>query len=488
MMTRKSPHLRATAVRGDAKSDTRLRNTPKRTTIAKRSRPLRSVSLFASHSHEYQELAREFKRSIESIQTRVPLKVFISEEMPGGAKWRGLVRSELREADALVLLYPHSGMRLDWCSYELGVFQQDKDRAIVCIRNIDIQAPPDITDEWQAYMADDRGIRKFITDLFVKGVFTGNEPIEPEVGTADSEARRRSEEAAQALKRSFAQARIRQDYFTHRISITSPDDQFQPFDLATDIDKAIISGDEQALQLLSLKPHTRWSVLQEMAETTLKASWPNELVEALRGITRGPIPPPFTPFRAKDNRIYVPVITKAESVDQHLRKINLIFVEADVSQMRAYLDVWVPPTTMPPLWPPLIRLSMVLIRARWECIVPMYRAAKQLGDNERDARELLERANRDMNMIDRDAAERGVSISDGQADFFESSLQAEIEALELDYAKIRAEMRAQSSLKAVPILVERLITNNTQHMRLVGKQFSLLLERLTKPKDTRDGK
>src|SRR5206468_3084229 len=192
-------------------------------------------SIFASHSHEYQELARDFKRSLESIQSRVPLKVFVSEEMPGGAKWRSLVRSELRVASVFVLLYPHSGMRIDWCSYELGVFQQDKDRPVVCIRNTDIATPPDITDEWQAYSADDRGIRRFIADLFVNGAFTGNHPIEPEVATADSEARRRSEEAAETLKRSFARARIRRDYFTHRISIESPDDQTQRFDLESDI-------------------------------------------------------------------------------------------------------------------------------------------------------------------------------------------------------------------------------------------------------------
>jgi hypothetical protein len=450
----------------------------------------RAVSIFASHSHEYQELARDFKRSIESIQSRVPLKVYISEEMPGGAKWRSLVRSELRVASVFVLLYPHSGMRMDWCSYELGVFQQDKDRPIVCIRNIDIPIPPDITDEWQAYSADDRGIRKFLLDLFVQGAFTGNNPIAPEVGVADSEARRRSEEAAESLKRSFARARIRRDYFTHRISVEAPDDQTQPFDLETDLGKAIVTGDERALQLLSLKSNTRWNVLQELAESTLKARWPNQLVEALKGIKHGPIPPPFTPFRARDQRIYVPVITRAESVDQHLRKINLIFVEADVSQMRAYLDVWVPPAAMPPLWPPLVRLFMILIRARWEYIVPMYGAANALGIDEDAARELLERAKREMNVIESEATERGLNILEGQSDLFDHAIQAEIEALEVDYASIRHDMRAasESYAKAVPLLVERLITNNTQHIRLVGKQFSLLMERLTRVKAARSGK
>ena len=55
------------------------------------------VNIFASHSHEYEDLAREFKREVESIQARIPLKVSIYEEMFGGRKWRPKLQTELNK-------------------------------------------------------------------------------------------------------------------------------------------------------------------------------------------------------------------------------------------------------------------------------------------------------------------------------------------------------------------------------------------------------
>ena len=116
---------------------TRKRNAPEKAARAKPPPVVRGakiaepIAIFASYSHEYQDLAREFKRSIETLQSATPVNVFVSEQMAGGTRWRSQIRSELNQAKLFILLYPHTRMRLEWCSYELGLFHQREERPVV---------------------------------------------------------------------------------------------------------------------------------------------------------------------------------------------------------------------------------------------------------------------------------------------------------------------------------------------------------------------
>ena len=80
-----------------------------------------------------------------------------------------------------MLLYPSNDIDLSWCNYELGRFYDGK-RKIICIKNTDIPEPPPAFEPYQAYTADDRGIRKFVDELFVEGIFTDGKPLNPSVG------------------------------------------------------------------------------------------------------------------------------------------------------------------------------------------------------------------------------------------------------------------------------------------------------------------
>ena len=473
---------------------TRKRNAPEKAARAKPPPVVRGakiaepIAIFASYSHEYQDLAREFKRSIETLQSAIPVNVFVSEQMAGGTKWRSQIRSELNQAKLFILLYPHTRMRLEWCSYELGLFHQREERPVVCIRNTNIKSPPDITDEWQDYIADADGIRKFLVELFVKGTFTSRMPICAEAGVFHSEAHKRLEQAVENLNRGFERARVRLDYYTKRICIESGEKPAHPFDLESDLDKAMITGEEVALRLLRVQTNAKWTaLLKELAAQRPAATWPGELANAFTSIKSGPIPPPFTPFRADDGKIYFPVISRVDSVDQKIRKVYLIFVEANPSKMQSLLDIWIPTGDTAAFWTPLIRSMLTVLRMRWKFIVPIFYNARDIGTDEEAAKALLEEATRAINTLEDELGERIVHLMDIYSDI-DDAMRHEGEAVEDEYRLIKCDMQAAKAplAKSVPGLVERWIANNTRQARFLAKLFTLRAERLYKVKTTRN--
>ena len=439
------------------------------------------VNIFASHSHEYEDLAREFKREVESIQARIPLKVSIYEEMFGGRKWRPKLQTELQQAHILVLLYPHAEMKLSWCSYELGMFHGAGDRPIVCIRNTDINVPLDISDEWQDYLADAAGIRKFFLELFVEGAFTSGAPICPDSTAAGSEVRARIEDASTRLSRSFERARIKRDFYVQRICIESQDDPSVSFDLESNLDRAIITGEERALQVLSLNANAKWiALLARMEQGPSPPQWPHELTEAFKTIKSGPIPPPLTPFRSEDGKVYLPVITRADSIDNQVRKVYLIFVEANPRKMQSFFDIWVPYGDAAATWTVLIRSTLILLRARWKTIVPILLEVRSVRDDEEAAGRLMAKVRSGIDAIDKEF--RDVNLMESYREILDHTMESEGHALDDEYFTIKRDIRSATAPYAncLPELVERWTSNNTRHIRFVAHLFTTRADRLTK--------
>jgi hypothetical protein len=443
----------------------------------------RRTKIFVSHSHEYEDLARDFKRSIHSIACCASMVVSIYQANPGGTKWREWVRSELRDTDIFVLLYPHAGMQFKWCSYELGAFLGGADRPYVCIRNTNIKTPLDITDEFQDCLANTKGIGQFLKSLFVDGAYTDGIPICPHAGIQGSDAWTRLQAAAVDLAGSFERARTRRDYYTQRICIEPDGKHDNAFDLATDLDEAIITGEEWALRLLALQPNVKWPVLKrELERRRPPPQWPIELVSAFQKIKSGPIPPPFTPFRAGD-KVYLPVITRAESIDERLRRVYLIFVEADPSQMRSFFDIWVAPPGAAGSWTTLIRALLMVLHTRWLHVVPMLNAVRMLEEEDEDrARTLLAEIRETMAAFERDWIERDVNLLEAYSDIVDENLDREGRDLESEYRRICQEMRALAAplARSLPAVVERWITHNTRYARFNAQLVKIKAQNLTR--------
>jgi hypothetical protein len=446
------------------------------------------INIFASHSHEYEDLARDFKRDVESIQSRVPLKVSIYEAMFGGRKWRPKLQTELRQADIFVLLYPHADMKLSWCSYELGMFHGGGDRPIVCLRNTDIPVPLDLTDEWQDYLANVGGIKKFLVELFCEGAFTSGVPIFSGADTEASGVYARIEQSAINLSRSFERARIKRNFYMQRICIQSEGDPSKGFDLETDLDRAVITGEERALHVLSLNANAKWAALVERLEQISPSpQWPSELPEAFKSVKSGPIPPPLTPFRSEDGKVYLPVITRADSIDQQVRRAFMIFVEANPRKMHSFFDMWVPYGDVAATWTALIRSTLILLRARWKTILPMLMEVRDAGSDEDAAKAVIEKAREGFDAIDKEL--RSVDLIESYREILDEALEREGHSVEDEYLQIKRELRSATGpyTHRAAELMERWATSNTRHIRFVAKVFAVRADRLTNRKVARSG-
>ena len=267
------------------------------------------VKIFVSHNSKYVDIAKSLKLSLQALESKTLLDIKISEEMAGSTDWRQWIEENVRASDIFVLLYPSVDVDMSWCNYELGRFYDAK-RKIVCIKNTDIREPPPAFQPYQAYTADESGIRKFIDELFVSGVFTDGKPLNLNVGQLTEKLYERAQSISVELARKFARARVRDQRYERRIVLSVRYDDSKRFDAVA----SQVEGNADGLNLLGLGQvaSVPWSTIRQSIRGAV--DWPDELERALPAITAGSLPPALPPFFAS-GEIYIPVITKAQSVD-----------------------------------------------------------------------------------------------------------------------------------------------------------------------------
>jgi hypothetical protein len=296
-----------------------------------------AVRIFLSHNSKYTELATSLKNSLYAlaIEPSPQLDIKISEEMEGAAKWRQWIEDNVRSADIFVLLFPQANMDMSWCYYELGRFYDSK-RKIVCIKNTDIPNTPPPFQAYQAYDGDEAGILKFINELFVQGTFTDNKPLNPKVGLATEEIYGRAQGVARQLAQKFAQARLREQFYESRIVLSIHYDAKNRFDP----EASTVQGNAAGMQLLGFSEtqSVPWSAVRRSFSDAY--AWPSLLERAIPSITASSLSPTLPPFLASE-MIYVPVIMRAQSLDDMLQELVLTFVWLDKTLLRSLVD-WSP--------------------------------------------------------------------------------------------------------------------------------------------------
>jgi TIR domain len=361
------------------------------------------VKIFLSHNTKYIDLATYLKNSLHALEIKpsTQLDIKISEEMAGATDWRQWIEDNVRSADIFLLLFPHASIDMSWCTYELGRFYDGK-RKIVCIKNTDIPSPPPPFQPYQAYDGDEAGILKFLDELFVKGTFTDNKPLNSKLGLAGEEIYGKAENIARQLAQKFAQARLREQFYEWRIVLSVQYDAANQFDP----DASTVKGNADGMQLLG------FSETQTLSWTAVRRSigdakdWPLVLERALPSITAGALPPPLPPFPASGT-LYIPVIARALSVDGLLTELSLIFVAADTDRFRRLLD-WSLPTGMPDTFAMLVRLIRMMFRARWDILETRYQEAKYRSPTPVRCAEITRSVLEDYDRLQQDALDSGV--------------------------------------------------------------------------------
>ena len=428
------------------------------------------VKIFLSHNSKYIELATSLKNSLHALEIKpsAQLDIKISEEMDGGANWRQWIEDNVRSADIFLLIFPHASMDMSWCNYELGRFYDGK-RKIICIKNTDITDPPPPFQSYQAYDGDEFGILKFINELFVKGTFTDNKPLNPKIGQPAEEIYGVAQGVARQLAQKFAQARLRQQLYEWRIVLSVRYDAANQFDP----EASTVQGNDNAMQLLGFSETRSWSRLRRSIGNA--EDWPQVLENAIPSITAGSLPPALPPFFASET-LYIPVITRAESVDDVLKELVLIFVAADTDPLRRMLD-WSLPAAMPDPVATLVRLVRMMFRARWDTLEQAYQETMRYrAPTPERCAEIVRSVIADYDRLGRDAQSQGIQGFDRFYGIFSRELRPDVESCGEEWTQLMHEFGAApaETASALSGSLKALRTNNARWLKLAAKQ--LLLE------------
>jgi hypothetical protein len=127
-------------------------------------------TIFVSHRAEYAALVRQLKTAIQGT-SRGKIKVFISEDIVRGEKWRAAIENHLRESESLFLVYGAPYEDWLWCFYEAGYFaalcrEQSAPRDIFCISRPNSPAPGPLND--LQMLTDENQLVEAVLNLYAR--------------------------------------------------------------------------------------------------------------------------------------------------------------------------------------------------------------------------------------------------------------------------------------------------------------------------------
>jgi hypothetical protein len=426
------------------------------------------VKIFVSHSTTYKDIAKSLKLSLQALESETLLDIKISEEMAGATDWRRWIDDNVRSSDIFLLLFPHASTDMGWCNYELGRFYDEK-RHVVCIKNTDIPEPPPAFQPYQAYDGDERGFMKFIRELFVSGTFTGGTPLNSDIGKVATDYYARAKKVAAELAQQFAEARVREHLYERRLVVSVRYNDARQFDM----EKSSVQGNAEGLNVIGFDSLAvvKWSAVRQSLGKTV--DWPAELERAIPTITTGAIPPALPPFRTSAG-IFIPVIAKAESVDDLLRQLILIFVATNADQLRPLLD-WSLPQNMPEAFRFLLQVVRMIFRARWEILEPRYQEAKYRAPSTERCAEIARSVIADYDQMQTDAEREGLVGLDRFYAAFHPDLRPEVTACGEEWTQLMNGLRSMSAGDPGELSgrLMDLLRNNARWLVIAGKEFSL---------------
>ena len=245
-----------------------------------------------------------------------------------------------------------------------------------------------------------------------------------------------------------------------------------------DPEASTIQGNAEGLNLLGLgqMASVPWSTVRRSIPQTV--DWPVELEGVLPSITAGSLPPALPPFFASGG-IYIPVITKAQSVDGVLEEVALIFVAVNADRLRPLLD-WSLPKNMPDTFAMLVRLIRMMFRARWEILEPRYQEAKYRNPTADRCAEIVRSVIDDYGRMRQDAENQGITGLDKFYAIFSADLRDPDRGVGDEWTSLMKKLAAESVQNSdeLSARLKDLLKNNAKWLELSASQFARMAAEL----------
>lgn len=298
------------------------------------------IGVFVSHrSKDDQEIANTIRDKLR-ILSHGKIETHICENIRGGDDWFQWVENTVYQSTVFLLLYTDEEMDLRWCLFEAGLFrgEQKQQAHLICLKNTNISTPPSPLQRFQAYNADEAGLREFLRELLYRGSFTDGKKINPELLDQDET------EFGQAVKDVellFVERQINRNYFRKRIEIICPD--VEPGtelngNNPVDLEEFHIEAGELTRDLLDLPDgDVLWSDLYDNLNDK-GHRWVDEIREVFEAVQdQRPIRQVLSSFASANGRDCLPLLSRVEHVKDRPKLMSVIFVEREVIEEEADL-------------------------------------------------------------------------------------------------------------------------------------------------------
>jgi hypothetical protein len=206
-----------------------------------------------------------------------------------------------------------------------------------------------------------------------------------------------------------------------------------------------------------------------------------QIEESLSKIAMGSLPPSLAPFHAA-HEIYVPVITRAESVDDVLRRVAVIFITIPSVHMKTLAD-WVTPATMPKSFADLIRIVRATVRTRWDVLEPKLTEVRFGKLTKEQCSAAVAALLASYEQMGREMQQGSPMGPEGFNLIFDRSLRPELPVLWKDFTEAVQALNsaAESGCEEVAKAMDRLLANNARWAHLAARQFELIVRDLVPP-------
>lgn len=321
-------------------------------------------SIFISHKSERDaELATLLKDKLRGLSDK-KIKVFLSQEIPGGELWQDWVERNVVKCDMLLLLHTSEHEDNRWLLYEAGVYRGSRhaNRYLVCLKNPHLEAPPPQLTNLEAIEATEQGIKGFLMDLLYRSTYTPGWQINPALLDEDGGD---FEDAVKQIDEVFFKVQISVDYFRNRLEI-GPIGEISDDD-SVSMDKVPVTANDVTRQLLGLADgELDWGDVckQRNAKGDL---WPMEVNEAVDLIQRRLFfSQVLTPINSTNGRICYPVISRVERIKQMPKNVTVIFVEREPAEPDGNFAENL--TCAPQIYLTIVSLLNLARRFRWNIL------------------------------------------------------------------------------------------------------------------------
>lgn len=294
------------------------------------------LRIFLSKKEDDQIIAKRIREELNPLLGQ-DVEIVMSQDIPGGADWRGWIKKQLSTTDLLILLITDSSKPLDWCIYEVGLYEPLSERPpkpIVCLYPEGDKRPSQI-EHLQGIECSKEQLSTFLKELF-EGKITGEA-----INRVAAEDDRLIKKLSGVLHHVLTPSEITDSesvYYTRHVSILLELDESDKDAIPTE---SVITGDELSLEVFRLEkvqpngnPWTWGDLRPYFGEAFREAGSDPEiclrefetlLIEACKGVRIAPLDAHIRSLTSKKK--YRPVMHRRDYLDDGHFRVRVLLVQ-----------------------------------------------------------------------------------------------------------------------------------------------------------------